>query len=89
MRIFYTVAKSLSTFHQQQTIPTHVGEALEQSIILNPHTNLNFSSDNPYFYSISTKNITDKFPIMRNLCEFLQPGLISYRRFKKNWVIVP
>ena len=61
----------------------HIEEALEQPIILNPHTNLNFSSDNPYFYSIPTKNITDEFTIIRDLCKFLRTGLISYPRFEE------
>ena len=65
------------------TIPTHTEETLEQSIILNPHTNLNFCSNNSYFYSIPTKKITDKFTAIRDLCQFLQPGLISYARFKE------
>ena len=34
------------------TIPTHIEEILEQPIILNPHTKLNFSSNNPYLYII-------------------------------------
>ena len=44
---------------------------------------MNFSSNNPYFYSIPTKNITDKFTIIRDLCQFLQSGLISYTRFEE------
>ena len=58
-------------------------EILEQPIGLNPHTKLSFSSNNPYFYSIPTKNITDKFTINRDLCQFLQAGFISYTRFEE------
>ena len=39
------------------TFPTNIEETLEQIIILDPHNNLNFSSNNPYFFSIQTKNI--------------------------------
>ena len=60
------------------TIPMHIEAIIEQPIILNPHTKLIFSSNNPYFYSIPTKNITDKFTIIRDLCRFPQPGLISF-----------
>ena len=52
--------------NSQFTIPKHIEEILEQPIFLNPHTKLNFSSNNPYFYSIPTKNITDKFTIIRD-----------------------
>ena len=34
-------------------------------------------SDNLYFYSIPTRNISDKFTIIRDSGIFLQPGLIS------------
>ena len=71
------------------TIPEHIEEILEQPILLNPHTKLSFSSNNPYFYSIPTKNITGKLTIIRDLCQFLQTVLISYLRFKRNWIIVP
>ena len=37
------------------TIPMHIEEILGNSIILNPHTKLSFSSNNPNFYSISPK----------------------------------
>ena len=49
------------------TIPTHIEEILEQPIILNPHTKLNFSSNNPYFYKFT-----------RHLCISFQPRLFSY-----------
>ena len=58
-------------------------ETLGQPIILNSHTKLNFSSTNPYFYSIPLKYITDTFTIIRDLCQFLQPGLISCTRFEE------
>ena len=34
-------------------------EILDQSIHINPHTKLDFSSDNPCFYFIAPKNISD------------------------------
>ena len=55
----------------------HKKEIFEQPIILNLHTKLYFSSNNPYIYSILPKNITDKFTMIRNICRFFQPGLIS------------
>ena len=56
---------------------TSIEEILDQLIFLNPHTKLGFSSDNPYFYCIPPRNISDKFTIIRDLFRFLQPGLIS------------
>ena len=50
---------------------------LTKPYFLNPHTKLDFSSDNPYFYSIPPRNISDKFNIIRGLSRFLLPGLIS------------
>ena len=41
---------------------------MEEPIILNPHTKLNFSSNNPYSYSIPSENIRDKFTIIKDLC---------------------
>ena len=79
MRIFYT-APCLQFTIDKFTTPKHIEEVLEQPIFLNPHTKLNFSSNNPYFYSILTKNIKDMFTIIRDLCQFLQSGLIFYTR---------
>ena len=53
----------------------------DQPIFWNSHTKLDFSSDNPYIYCIPSRNISDKFIIIRDLCRFLQPGLISYSTF--------
>ena len=39
------------------TIPMHIEEILKQPIVLNPHTRMRFSSNNPYFYSIPTQKI--------------------------------
>ena len=86
MRIFIQFLNPYLHFTNKLTIPTHIEEALEQPVILNPHTNLNFSSNNAYFYSIPTKNITDKFNIIRDLCQFLQPRLVSYTRFEEKLV---
>ena len=38
-------------------------------------------SDNLYFYSIPTRNILDKFTIIRDLSRFLQPVLLSSATF--------
>ena len=65
------------------TILTHIEEAPGKPIILNPHANLNFNSNNLCFAGIPTKNITDKFTIIRDLCQFLQSGVISYTRFEE------
>ena len=61
--------------------PTCTEQILDQPIFLSPHTKLNFSSDNPYFYCISPINVSYNFTIIRNLCRFLQPGLISSTKF--------
>ena len=64
------------------TISTHAEKVLEQLFILNPHTKLNFSSNNPYFYCILLKNITDKFTIIIDFqVSFYTQDL------KKSWVI--
>ena len=52
-----------------------------QHIFLNPRTNLDFSSDNPFFYCIPPRNISDIFAIIRRLGKFLKPGLISSTKF--------
>ena len=58
-----------------------VEEICDQPIFWNSHTKLDFSSDNPYIYCIPLRNISDIFIIIRDLCRFLQPGLISYSTF--------
>ena len=45
-------------------------------ISLNPHTKLDFKHH-------PTRNISDKFTIIRDLCRFLQPGLIFSTIFGK------
>ena len=41
-------------------------------------------SDNLHFYSILTRNISDKFTIIKDhFCRFLQPDLISSSTFLK------
>ena len=52
-------------------------ESLDQPIFLNLHPKLEFSADNPYFYCIRPKNISDKYTIIKDLYRFLQPGLAS------------
>ena len=57
---------------------THIFKPTHQSI-------LSLMSNNLYFYSISTRNISDKFTIIREPslnCRFLQPGLISTTGFE-------
>ena len=44
-----------------------IKEILDQPIFLNPHTKLDFSFDNFYFYCVSPSNISDKSTIMRDL----------------------
>ena len=61
--------------------PTSVEKILDQSTFLNPHTRLDFSSDNSYFYCIPPRNISGKFTMIKDLCRFLQPGLISSTKF--------
>ena len=63
--------------------PTSTEEILGQSISWNPHCKLDFSSDNPYFYCISHKNISDNFTLIRHLCRFLQPSLIPFMPFEE------
>ena len=52
--------------------PTSIEEILDQPLFLNPHTKSDFNSDNPYFYCIPPKNISDKFTTIRETCRFLQ-----------------
>ena len=54
--------------------PMSIEEILDQPIFLNPHTRLDFSSNKPYFR---------QFTIIRDLCRFLQPSLISSPTFRK------
>ena len=61
--------------------PTSVKEIFDQPLFLNPHTKIDFTSDNPYFYCISPKNVSDKFTTIRNICRFLQPEFISSTSF--------
>ena len=63
-------------------IPKNIEEILEYPIFLNSYTELNFIPNNPYFYGIPTKNITDKFTIIRDLRQFLQSGFTFYARFE-------
>ena len=56
-------------------------EIFEKVIFLKLHTKLNFSSDNLYFYWILPRNISDKYNIIRELCRFLKPRLISSTTF--------
>ena len=63
--------------------PKSIEEIIDQPLCLNPRTKLDFNSDNPYFYCIPPKNISDKFTIIRNICRFLQPGFICSRSFEE------
>ena len=60
---------------------TSIEEILDQRIFLNPHTKLDFSSDNPYFYCIPPSNTSEKFTIIRDLSRLPQPVLISSTTF--------
>ena len=44
---------------------------------------MDFYSNNPYFYCIPLKNITDKFAIIQDICKFLQTDIISSLRFEE------
>ena len=61
---------------------TSIEEILDQPLFLNPHTKLDFNSDNPYFYFIPPKNISDKFTAIRDTCRFLQLGFVSSMSFE-------
>ena len=63
--------------------PTSIEEILDQPLFLNPHTKMDYNSDNLYFYCIPPMNILDKFTIIRVICRFLQPGFISSRSFEE------
>ena len=52
-------------------------ESLDQPIFLNLHPKLEFSADNPYFYCIQPRDISDKYTIIKDFYRFLQPGLTS------------
>ena len=81
--LFYTVTNPC---------PMHI-EILKQAIILNPHTKLSFSSNDPYFYDIKRiKNITDRqtYHNQRLLQIYLQLGLIfPTQDLKRNWIVIP
>ena len=62
---------------------TSIEQILDYPLFLNSHTKLDFSSDNPYFYGIPPKNISDKFTTIRDICKFLQPGFISSTSFEE------
>ena len=84
--LHFTINKFDTSTHVEGTIlhftinkfdtSTHVEGTIYQPIFLNLLTELDFNSDNPYFYCILPKNIRDKFTIIRDLYRFLQPGLI-------------
>ena len=63
--------------------PTSIEEILDQPLFLNPHTKLDFNSNNPYFYRIPPNNISDKFNTLRDIYTILKPGFISPRSFKE------
>ena len=63
--------------------PTFIEEILDQPLFLNPHTKIPHHSDNPYFYCLPPQNISDKFWTIRDICRFLQPGLISSETFRE------
>ena len=63
--------------------PMSIEEILDQPLFLNPHTKLPYNSDNPYFYCLSPPNISGKFSTIRDICRFLQSGLISSETFRE------
>ena len=67
-------------FTSLTSLPTSTEELLDQ-LISSPHTKMDFTSDNPYFYCIRPGNISNKFTIIRDLCRFLPPDLISSMTF--------
>ena len=73
----------LHSTYKNFSFPTAIEENLDKLIFWNPHTKLDFTSDNPYFYCISPRNISDKFTIIRDLSRFLQPDLFSSTTFNK------
>ena len=77
-RFLYSIILCLATCHKLQH-PSLISmeDILVQPISLNPHTILDFSS------IILPRNISVKFTIIRDLCRFLQPGLISSSIFCK------
>ena len=85
MRIFIQLLNPCFHFtsYNKFTIPADIEEILKKPIILNSLTKMTFTSNNPYFSSFSTKNITDKLTIIRDIYRFFQPGLISYTRFEE------
>ena len=74
MRFFYSTTQRLAT---------SIEEILDQPLFLNPHTKVDFNSDNPYFYYIPPRNISDKFATIRDICRFLQPDFISPITFEE------
>ena len=63
--------------------PTSIEEIFDQPLFLGPHTKLLLNSDNPYFYCIPPRNISDKFATIRDICRFLEPGFISPISFEE------
>ena len=63
--------------------PTSIEEILDQPLFLNPLTKLPYNSDNPYFSCLPPQNISAKFFTIRDICRFLQPGLISSETFRE------
>ena len=63
-----------------------IEEILHQPIHLNPYIKLDISSNNPCFYCIPSKHISDNYnktTIIRDLFIFLKPGLISSMTFEE------
>ena len=58
-----------------------IEEILHQPIHLSTYTKLDFSSNNPCFIVSDPKIF--QTTVIRNLCRFLQPGLISSMTFEE------
>ena len=64
------------------SFPTSIEEILDKPIFWNPHTKLDFTSDNLYFYCISPRYISHRRTIIRDLYN-LQPYLFSSTTFNE------
>ena len=62
---------------------SHREEILDQYIFFKSTHKLALDSNNPYFYCIPPKKITGKFTIIRGICKFSQPGLISSMKYEE------
>ena len=57
-------------------IKTYIEEFLDRLTLLNQRIKQEIYSNDPFFYCVPPKSISEKFTLNRDLCRFLQPGLI-------------